>query len=247
MSEKINQNETMRINRYLSLCGIASRRKADELIQQKRISVNGIIIDKPGYIVNMEKDKILFDGKIIKHKLPVHYKFYKPVGIITTAKDERNRNTVMDFFSDDVPGLFPVGRLDKESEGLIIVTNDGELANRLTHPSFGVEKIYEVIIDRVLTSEEIARLEKGVRLEEGVTARCKIEITGKTKNGMELLFIIHQGWNRQIRRMLQTTGTNVKALRRIFIGPISVQGLKPGEKKKLSSGELNTLKSFVKL
>lgn len=204
--------------------------------------VNREIITEPGYIVDPSKDEVRVDGEIVKPKSQAYYKFYKPYGYITTVQDDKGRKTVMDFFTDLNIGLFPVGRLDRDSEGLLIFTNDGKLAHRLAHPKHKVEKIYEVVVNKKLNSEDIRKLENGVRLEEGYTAKCKVEITSATKKSTELLIILRQGWYRQIRRMLETVGAEVKTLKRTFFGPIGLGNLMPGEKRKLTNKELNELK-----
>jgi len=237
----------MRINKFLSSCGIASRRKSDVLLLEGRVMVNGIIIDELGYQVNPDVDEVRVDGQIIKQNKPVYYKLYKPEGFISTVKDDKNRQTVMDFFPDLNLGLFPVGRLDRDSEGLIIVTNDGDLAHRLMHPRYNVQKVYEVIIDKKLSDKEVSMLANGIRLDEGITSKCHVEITNEGKNFCELLFIIHQGWYRQIRRMVEKIGANVTFLRRTFIDSISLAEMKIGERKKLTNEEVKALKKCVNL
>ena len=237
----------MRINRFLASCGVASRRKSDILVLEGRVMVNREIITEPGYIVDPLKDEVRVDGEIVKQKAKAYYKFYKPYGYITTLQDDKGRDTVMDFFTDLNIGLFPVGRLDKDSEGLLIFTNDGKLSHRLAHPKHKVEKFYEVVVNKRLRAEDVRKLENGVRLEEGITAKCKVEITGATKKSTELLIVLKQGWYRQIRRMLATVGAEVKSLKRTFFGPIGLGNLMPGEKRKLTNSELRELKKNLKM
>jgi 23S rRNA pseudouridine2605 synthase len=245
-NKNYNTNE-IRLNKFLSVCGVASRRKADEMIENKQVKVNGIIVSTTGVRINPKKDIVIVDGIEIKQPNLLYYKFNKPTGVVTTASDEKERTTVMDFFADINAGLFPVGRLDKNSEGLIIVTNDGNLANRLTHPKYKVEKVYFVTVNKKLTKLEINKLENGVELAEGVTEKCKIEIITNEKISSEFKIILKQGWNRQIRRMVETIGAKVIRLERIQIGNIIVQGIKPGKKIKLSDKELKSLKQLLKL
>ncbi len=247
--ENNNQKHSklMRINKYLSLCGVASRRKSDTLIKLGKVSINGELITKPGFIINPDSDTVLVDGKKAVAEDHAYFKFYKPEGYITTVNDDRKRQTVMDFFNDVPYSVFPVGRLDKHSQGLLIVTNDGDLANRLTHPSYKIEKVYEAGINTVLADNDLNLLRNGIKLDEGITAKCNIEVTHWGKNSMELLIVLKQGWNRQIRRMIESVGAKVTYLKRTFVGEIGLRGLKPGEKKKLTDKELKTLKQSVGL
>lgn len=237
----------MRLNKYLSFCGVCSRRKADEMIENKKVTINGSIVINPGVKVSPKKDIIIVDGIEIKPPNLLYYKFYKPQGVVSTASDEKGRSTVMDFFKDIDAGLFPVGRLDKDSEGLIIVTNDGDLSNRLTHPRYKVEKVYFVTINKKLTKGDINKLENGIKLAEGITEKCKINIVTNEKISSEFLITLKQGWNRQIRRMVETIDAKVVKLKRIKIGNITIDGVKQGKKIKLTNKELNSLKELLKL
>ncbi len=247
MKNKPKPEHKLRINKYLSLCGVASRRKSDLIVEQGRVSVNGKIINEPGILIEPIKDVVMVDGELVELEDKVYYKLYKPPGYISTVKDDKNRKTVMEFFNDIPYSVFPVGRLDMESEGLLIFTNDGDLANRLTHPKYKIEKIYETGINKQLDKSALEKIKNGIKLDEGVTSKCQVEVLYSGKNGMELLIILKQGWKRQIRRMVEHVGAKVTYLKRTFVGPIGLHGLNPGNKRKLNAKELKALKKSLGL
>lgn len=233
----------MRLQKYMADAGIASRRKCEELIAKGLVFVNGSVAST-GCCVEPLCDEVVYMGKkILPHEERVVYAFYKPQGVICSSSDPQGRETVQDYFSD-VPGrLYNVGRLDYDSEGLVLMTNDGELANRLTHPSHEIEKTYYVICDGSLSEQEKNTLRGGVMLEDGVTSPARITDDYKTGNGNTSFFIaIHEGRNRQVRRMLTAVGHETLLLRRTAEGPVMLGALKPGEKKKLNETELETLR-----
>lgn len=229
----------MRLNKFLATAGIASRRGADALIEDGRVKVNGSVA-KNGMQVS-EKDRVEVEGKLITNSEEKEYWMVnKPRGVVSTAMDDRGRATVVSMVKTNAR-LYPVGRLDEDSEGLILLTNDGDLAFRLTHPKFQVEKVYQVRIMGELTDSKIKRFETGVRLEDGMTAPAKVE-----KIAHQLLEItIKEGRKRQIRRMCSVLGLEVTELKRMRMGTLELGDLKKGEKRKLTSDELAELKKLV--
>lgn len=242
--EKINKNvekDTIRLNKYIANSGICSRREADELIMQGLVEVNGKVITEMGYQVQ-KTDKVVFDGQGITPEKPVYVLLNKPKGYISTTKDEKARKTVMDLVANASPyRLFPVGRLDRQTTGLILLTNDGHLTKKLTHPSFGVKKIYHVTLDRKLSVEDLHKIADGVRLEEGVAEVDSISfIEGKPKN--EVGIEIHIGWNRVVRRIFKKLGYEVEALDRVIFAGLTKKNIKRGHWRILTEMEVNNLK-----
>lgn len=228
----------IRINKYLASCGIGSRRKVEELLWKGEFEVNGKKAE-PGQIIDPEKDKITRKGKTIASpKKLVYYALNKPLDTLSTNDDEFNRKTVRDLIKSK-ERLFPVGRLDKESTGLIILTNDGDLSLKLTHPKYHKDKTYEVTTQEHVSSAQLEQLEKGVRIMGKTTAPAKTEKTGR--NSFKIT--IHEGMNRQIRKMANEVHLTVKSLHRISIGDIEIGDLKPGEYRELDKYEVETLKS----
>lgn len=235
----------MRINKYLASVGVAARRKIDVLVSEGRVVVNG----QPatlGQDIDPDKDQILINGKPLKIK-PIatqlhHYLFYKPIGVVSTVSDPEGRPTVMKYFKHVATRIYPVGRLDQESEGLMLVTNDGELAQLLSHPKYHMPKTYLVWVSGELTPRKLAMLREGVRLKDGVTMPCEIEATQLQTRRWSLLITLREGKNRQIRRMLPHVELEVLKLKRIKFGPLSLGPLKPGESRALSALELDLLR-----
>lgn len=239
--EKDIHKETIRLNKYIANSGICSRREADELITQGLVEVNGKVITEIGYQVQ-KTDKVVFDGQSITPEKPVYVVLNKPKGYISTTKDEKARKTVMDLVANASPyRLFPVGRLDRTTTGVILLTNDGHLTKKLTHPSFNVRKIYQVTLDRKLSMEDLHTIADGVRLEEGVAEVDSISyIEGKPKN--EIGIEIHIGWNRVIRRIFQKLGYEVEALDRVMFAGLTKKNIKRGHWRILTELEVNNLK-----
>ena len=228
------EKDTIRLNKYIANSGICSRREADELITQGLVEVNGKVVTEMGYQVQ-KTDRVVFDGQSITPEKPVYVLLNKPKGYISTTKDEKARKTVMDLVANASPyRLFPVGRLDRQTTGLILLTNDGHLTKKLTHPSFGVKKIYHVTLDRKLSVEDLRTIADGVRLEEGVAEVDSISyIEGKPKN--EVGIEIHIGWNRVVRRIF-------KALDRVIFAGLTKKNIKRGHWRILTEMEVNNLK-----
>lgn len=234
----------MRINKYIAQSGIASRRKADELVLSGRVKVNGEVVTMLGFEIRT-KDKVTVDDKLIRANNFSYYKFYKPTGCITTKDDEKGRKTIYDYLPPELQNLKPVGRLDKDSSGLLILTNDGDLIYELTHPSIKVSKVYRVKVDAKIKYEELEILAKGIELEKGKIAYCDSEILEQDSNSTLLEITLYQGLNRQIRRMFEYLGHKVINLKRIRHATIDVIGLKRGQYKQLKPKQIRELKSYL--
>lgn len=239
--EKDIQKETIRLNKYIANSGICSRRQADDLIKQGLVTVNGKVVMEMGYQVQ-KTDKVSFDGQNLTPEKPVYVLLNKPKGYISTTNDEKARKTVVDLTANASPyRLFPVGRLDRSTTGVILLTNDGHLTKKLTHPSFQVKKIYHVVLDRKLSVEDMKAIAEGIRLEEGVAQVDHISfIEGKPKN--EVGIEIHIGWNRIIRRIFQRLGYEVEALDRVMFAGLTKKNIKRGHWRILTDLEVNNLK-----
>lgn len=232
-----------RIQKYLASCGIASRRKAEELVLSGQVKVNGKII-KEIVMIDTSKDKVEVNGKIVK---PVDNKIYimlnKPVGVITSAKDQFNRKTVIDLVNIN-ERVFPVGRLDYDTSGLLLLTNDGELANKLMHPSKEVNKIYIAEVQGVPSLDEMNRFRTGLKIEDYITSPAKIRIIKNKGKTSIIEVIIHEGKNRQVRKMCEAIGHKVLKLKRIQIGELKLGELEVGKWRYLNEHEINYLKSL---
>lgn len=233
---------TIRLNKYVANAGIASRREADELIKTGIVTVNGDVITEMGYKVQPE-DEVRFDGRKISSEKNVYFVLNKPKGFISTAKDEKDRKTVMDLMANATTArIFPVGRLDRQTTGVLLFTNDGYLTKKLTHPSHDVKKIYYVTLDKKLTANDLADIKKGVRLiPEGIAVIddiSYIEGRPKTEIGIEL----HIGWNRVVRRIFETKGYAVESLDRVSFASLTKKTLQRGEYRKLTEQEVSFLK-----
>ena len=234
----------MRINKYIASSGFCSRRKADELIEAGHVQVNGKTVTLLGYEIRT-KDKVTIDGKTLRMMKLEYYRFYKPTGYITTSDDEKGRKTIYDILPDELKHLKPVGRLDKDSSGLLILTNDGNLVYELTHPSIKVAKVYRVTVDAFLKVEDLEKLAKGIEIEKGKIAYCDCEIIERTKNETLLEVTLYQGLNRQIRKMIEHIGHNVVHLKRIRHATIDLVGLKKGQYKPIKPKQIKELKTYL--
>ena len=237
----------MRINKFLAEQGIASRRGADEIVAEGRVTINGKTA-KAGDDVSPD-DTVMLDGKILSHK--VKYEYYllnKPKGCVCTANDEkteRPRKTVMDFLPAGAGRVFPVGRLDYDSEGLLILTNDGELAYRLTAPQSEIPTTYLVKVEGTVTPVQLNRLRSGVEIENGiVTKKCRVNVVETDKSYTKLHVVLTEGKNREIRRMFEAVGKPVVFLKRIKLGELTLSGLNRGECRRLSQEEVFYLKNL---
>ncbi|MFI3300758.1 MAG: pseudouridine synthase [Candidatus Gastranaerophilales bacterium] len=233
-----------RLNKYIASAGVCSRRKADELIESGVVSVNGKVVKELGYSVK-DKDKVFVNQKMVRPVKHEYYKFYKPAGYITTSDDEKGRKTIYDLLPDNMLNLKPVGRLDKDSTGLLILTNDGGLINDLTHPSVKVPKTYHVTIHSAIHRHELERLANGVEIEEGKIAYADIMVLEADNKQTLMKVTLYQGMNRQIRKMFEYIGHEVKTLKRVQHATISIAPLKRGEFKPIKPREIKELKSFL--
>ena len=233
-----------RLNKYIASSGLCSRRKADELIEQGQVSVNGKVIKELGFLVS-EKDKVFVNQKLIRPAKHEYYRFFKPAGYITTVDDEKGRKTIYDLLPEKLLSLKPVGRLDKDSTGLLILTNDGELINALTHPSIKVPKVYLVTINSALTRSELEKLANGIEIEPQKIAYADIEVLNMDNKHTEMRITLYQGMNRQIRKMFEFIGHEVKTLKRIQHATLTLDGLKRGEFKPIKPIQIKELKNFL--
>ena len=231
----------MRLQKYLADAGIASRRKCEQLIEEGRVKLNGSVAEI-GMNVN-DGDVVTLDGKRVRaNNERVMIAFYKPKNVICSNAEEEDRKKVTDFFKDLPYRLYTVGRLDYDSEGLILVTNDGDAANRLMHPRYGLSKTYNVLCSGRFTDAEIHTLASGVMLEDGMTAPARVKLLRETDNGnTELSITIHEGRNRQVRRMVAAVGHDTLRLVRVSIGKLTISGLKSGQWRFLSREEAELL------
>ena len=232
----------MRLQKYMADCGVASRRASEQIISDGRVTVNGI----PAVLgMSVEEgDDVRLDGKRLTPQAKrVVLMLYKPRGVVSTSSDEAGRKTVQAFVSELPYRLYNVGRLDLNSEGLLLLTNDGELANKLMHPRYKVDKTYRVVCDGTLSASEIAALTNGVMLEDGLTAPARVaNIRRSTTGGTAFSITIHEGRNRQIRRMLEAIGHRTLRLKREAYGNLKLGDLRPGEWRYLSEEEIEGLK-----
>jgi len=238
----------MRINKYLAFCGVCARRKADELVKQGRVKVNGEVLWDLSYQVDPEKDLVEVDGKPVKPPKKFYYIFYKPRGYLTSLYDPFNKETIKPFLDKLPVRVFPVGRLDKDSEGLLLLTNDGDLANRLLHPRYEIKRVYLVWVTPKLKEEKIKKLlEEGALIGEKVIKPLEFKLFKKDKDGWIYKVVVKEGVKREVRKMVGVLGGRVHRLKRIQFGPIKLGNLKPGEIRKLSEKELKELLKLQKL
>ena len=234
----------MRINRFLSESGVASRRASDKLIQEGRVKINGKVC-KLGDSVDENSDIVTVDGKKIElSAVRRYYIMNKPKGYVCTVSDDKGRKTVMDLLPADIGRVYPVGRLDYDSEGLLLFTDDGDLAFRLTHPKNEVPKTYLVKIEGEVTEIALSKLRSGVELDGKLTNRSKIKIVETDKKYTKLHITVNEGRNRQVRRMFETIGKEVIFLKRIKIGDLSLGSLERGKVRRLSTEEVFYLKNI---
>lgn len=230
----------MRINKFLAESGVASRRGADQLINDGVVKINGKIC-KLGDEVEIG-DSVTVNGKLVnKVKKYDYYIMNKPKGYVCTVKDDKGRKTVMDLMPKNIERLFPVGRLDYDTEGLLILTNDGDLTFKLTHPKNEVTKTYLVKTEKPVSEDDLNKLRAGVYIDGVKTSKSKIKLIETTKTGSKLHVTISEGRNRQVRKMFETIGNNVDFLKRIKIGDLTLTGLNRGEVRKLSQYEIEYL------
>jgi pseudouridine synthase len=243
---------TTRLNAYLARSGVASRRAADRLIESGAVKVNGRTPPAEGLIIDPDIDRVTVDGRPVKPVTRHRYvALNKPLGVITTAKDESGRTNVLDIIGDEgMSGhrLFPVGRLDADSTGLLVLTDDGDVAYRLTHPRYHVPREYIAAVGGSLSASDLAKLQHGVSLEDGVTKPAEIEVVRVLPGPMtELRVVISEGRHRQVRRMLLALGHRVQSLRRVGFGPLKLGRLKVGGWRVLGEAEVAALRRAARL
>ncbi len=236
-----------RLQKYLATCGVASRRKCEELIKEGKIKVNGRVVTELGTKVS-NKDKVEFNGKVIKeNNKKVYILLNKPIGYVTTVKDQFDRPTVMDLVKKEKTRLLPVGRLDMYTSGALILTNDGEFINKITHPKNEIEKTYNVTLTGIITQEDANKLKNGVEIEENnekvKTGKAKVKIlkTDEEKNISRIQITIHEGKNREVRKMCEAIDKKVLALHRAKIGNLDVKDLKLGTYRYLTKNDLKKI------
>ncbi len=234
-----------RLQKYLAMCGIASRRASEKIILEGRVTVNGKIISEMGIQVDEATDTVAVDGEIVRPEEEKHYIAYnKPVGEVTTVSDPEGRATVMDRFADYPVRLFPVDRLDYDSEGLLLLTNDGDMMNRVLHPSHEVLKTYWTKMSNHVSPEEIRALRKGVLIDGKLTSPASVRLIRENTFDTVLLISIHEGRNRQVRKMAEAIGHKVVSLRRVAFGPVSLGDLPAGMWRPLTKEEISKLKEL---
>ncbi|MBR0320171.1 MAG: rRNA pseudouridine synthase [Clostridia bacterium] len=235
----------MRLQKYLAQCGVASRRHAEEMILDGLVSVNGQVITQMGVQVE-EGDEVRVKGEIVLPEAVKKYVLYhKPIGEVTTVSDPEGRPTVMQHFTDYPVRLYPVGRLDFDSEGLLLLTNDGDLADKMMHPSNEVDKTYLARVTGNVTLESIRELRMGVMLDDHKTSPARARIIKEETFATVVLVTIHEGRNRQVRRMFEAVGHRVLMLRRVKFGPLELGNLKRGQWRELTDAEVNALKKSL--
>jgi len=233
-----------RLQKVLAAAGVASRRRCEELISAGRVKVNGEIVTTMGIKVGPEDELEVDDQPVSSSEPLVYYLLNKPAGYVTTVSDTHNRRKVVDLVPDN-PRVYPVGRLDLDTEGLLLLTNDGELTNALLHPSSEVDKIYRVVAAGDVKNEAIKQLAKGVELEEGVTAPAKVKLVERRERRTVMEITIHEGQKRQVKRMLRAVGHGVIHLERIAFAFLNLSGLERGKFRHLNSQEIKGLKNIA--
>ena len=236
----------MRINKYLADCGVASRRKCDELITQGKVKVNNKVTRELGLDIK-PTDVVLFENRVVRPSAKrVYYKLHKPKGYVTTASDDKGRKTVVELMRKVQERVYPIGRLDYDTEGLLILTNDGDLTNILTHPKNLVKKTYIASIEGEISNEEVKQISKGVDIGGYITQPCTVFVKDKDDKFTRLEITITEGKNHQVKKMFEAVGKNVVFLKRVSIGEIKLGGLARGEYKVLTTKEIAYLKSLQK-
>lgn len=237
---------SVRINKFLALCGVTSRRGADALITQKRVMVNDQIVDQLGTLVDDERDIVKVDGavvSVVQEKLYVL--LHKPQKIITTLNDPFHRKTVADLLKNLKGRVYPVGRLDFDTDGVLLLTNDGDLAYRLTHPRYEIPKVYEALVQGSFRHESAHRIDRGIELEDGAVGRAKVRIGVRTEDTTLLRLTLTEGRKREVKQLCLAVGHPVLQLRRIKFAGLTVEGLQPGKWRLLSDTEVKDLKELV--
>lgn len=243
MSKGLSIPSDMRLQKVIAQAGVASRRKAEMLITAGRVQVNGHTVTTLGTTVDPTTDVVVVDGRPLRLQEPLRYiLLHKPRGYVTTCQDEQRRPTVFDLLKRQPVRLFPVGRLDMNSEGVLLLTNDGRLAHRLLHPRYGASRTYLVHVLGIVTEQDLERLRRGVSLDDGKTLPAQVQIVRRADKSCWLRMTLHEGRSRQIHRMLERCGGySVKRLQRVAMGPLTLTGLPPGQSRDLEPFEIARL------
>lgn len=247
-AKNASDNSTIRLNKYIARAGVCSRRKADELIEKGQVKVNGTVVTELGTRVK-ESDEVEVNGRTISPRRHMYILVNKPKDTITTTDDPQDRDTVMELINmpeEEKRGLFPVGRLDRDTTGVLLVTNDGDLAHRLMHPSYVINKFYRVSTRKPVKPHELDRLRKGVILEDGEAAADQVAYVALPDHH-QVGISIHEGRNRQVRRMFEALGHEIAALERVNYAGLTVEGVRPGKWRRLQEHEIRQLHRQVKL
>lgn len=231
-----------RLQKLIAESGYCSRRKAEELIKQKKVKVNGKIVTELGTKASFS-DEIMIDGNLIEYQEKEYYLFYKPRGVVCTTSDDKGRKTVLDYFDDVQKRIYPVGRLDYDTTGLLLLTNDGEFANLMMHPKSKIDKFYVAKVEGIVTGDEVKVLKKGVYLDgkKIYPSRVKLKKIDKQKMTSIIEITIHDGINHEVKRLMEYVGHNVIKLKREAFGFLTLSGLKSGEKRRLTTKEVKQL------
>ena len=232
----------MRLQKFMAKCGVASRRKSEEIILEGRVNVNGNIVKELGFKINENKDLVMVDGKLLElEERKVYILLNKPVGYITTVADEFGRKKVIDLLKDIEERVYPVGRLDYDTSGLLLLTNDGDLAYKITHPKYEKTKKYIAKVSGVPTENKLQEFRNGLQIEDYLTSKAEISILDVAGSNATLEIIIHEGRNRQVRKMCSKIGHPVIELKRVEIGTIKLGNIKEGEWRHLRQKEIDSL------
>ena len=235
----------MRLQKFLALSGVASRRKAEELIKEGRVRVNGTLVTEMGTSVDGENDRVTLDGKNVNIETRKRYIILnKPKGYITTAKDNFDRKTVMELVSDIPERIYSVGRLDYDTEGLLLMTNDGDFANAVAHPKKSIEKVYIARIKGEFGDEKAEKLRTGVVIDGRKTAPAKVKILKSGDNFTDVRIVIHEGRNRQVKKMFASVGCFVTALKRTAVGKFTIGSVAPGTYREFTKAEMTYVKAY---
>jgi len=244
-SYSIAEMAKIRINKYIASSGMVSRRKADDLVKRGRVYINSRVADI-GDTVQTETDEVILNGKRLVPREKHYLVMYKPKFVVTTMHDPEGRPCVRDFISSQYKGVFPVGRLDFDAQGLLILTNDGEFAHALHHPSYRVQKTYIVVLRPKVDKDQIKQIASGIYMD-GVMARpYRVGITGNASGGTRIRMILQQGLKNQIKRMAIAVGLRVVSIKRISVGPVYLGNMRPGEIRTLRKEEINTIYNLLK-
>ena len=245
MSTTRNADGRVRLEKFLSDAGVASRRHAVRLVEEGRVLVNDELVESLPKLIDPKRDRVVVDGMPVRPQKPAYWMVHKPKGVLCTSHDPQKRPTVMKLLPPMRTRLFVVGRLDADSSGLVLLTNDGELAQRITHPRYEIEKEYRVEVRGSVPGEATEKMRRGIWLAEGKAFARRVRIVRRTRELTTLDVVLTQGRNRQIRRMLARLGYKVKALRRVRIGPLELGRLKPGGARPLTKAEVRALRQVA--